>query len=437
MLRHLSLLAIAISLLSCTNKRTLTVLTDQREAPQNTLIPALSRALAPIHLSLRESLVNANLERSLLQRVNSGEADMAVVKNDIRIDESLSNIRTVMPLFPDVFLMLYKQQGNQTVKSIIDNNRVVMIVDKDEEQPVMEKFLKSLQCHPQHVKRIRRAQNKAAVQQAARNAEVILMFSSLNNPEVGALLNNDSTFHIFNPGPVGSNVEGFCLQFPQAVAYTIPTGIFDGFPTQAVRTFAIYDVLVCNKNMEPELTYDINESIYNAKARLAQDNFEFAVLQENFNDRTFAFPLHQGTSAFLNRNQPSFWERYAEVVGLGGSILAVIAGALSRYYSQWKQKRKDRIDEYYLRVMTLGDKAHLPDITHEQLDEMLVELQTIRTHAFKLLVAERIAANDAFIIFQLLLQSTVQYVESRAEKLDAVIPIRELDINGAETLEYG
>ncbi len=87
--------------------------------------------------------------------------------------------------------------------------------------------------------------------------------------------------------------------------------------------------------------------------------------------------------------------------------------------------------------MTLGDKAHQTGITSEQLEKLLVELQNIRTHAFKLLVAERIAADDAFIIFQLLLQATVQYVESRAEKLDSVIPIRDLAIEGKEMLEYG
>ncbi len=160
-------------------------------------------------------------------------------------------------------------------------------------------------------------------------------------------------------------------------------------------------------------------------------------MQDEFNPQTFAFPVHTGTSAYLNRNQPSFWERYAEVVGLGASIIAVIAGAVSRYYSRWRQRRKDRIDEYYLRVMTLGDKAHQTGITSEQLEKMLVELQNIRTHAFKLLVAERIAADDAFIIFQLLPQATVQYVESRAEKLDSVIPIRDLAIEGKEMLEYG
>jgi len=437
MQRYLSLLACILLLASCSTKQNLIVLTDQREAPQNTTVAALSKALEPMEISLRENIVNANLERSLLQRVNNGEADMAIVKNDIRADESLSNIRTIMPLFPDVFIMLYRNQDNKTAKSLLAGGRVFMIIDKDEERPIMERFIKSLHCTPQHVTYVYHEKAENALAQAADQADVILMLSSLNNPHLATLLNDNGAFQLYNPDPDGSKVEGFHLQYPPAMSYTIPTGIFDGFPESPIRTFALYDVLVCNKNMEPETVYDINEYIHNARARLTQDNFEFATLQDEFNPQMFAFPVHTGTSAYLNRNQPSFWERYAEVVGLGASIIAVIAGAISRYYSRWRQRRKDRIDEYYLRVMTLGDKAHQTGITSEQLEKMLVELQNIRTHAFKLLVAERIAADDAFIIFQLLLQATVQYVESRAEKLDSVIPIRDLEIEGKEMLEYG
>ncbi len=144
MQRYVSLLACILLLASCSTKQKLIVLTDQREAPQNTTVIALSKALEPMKISLRENIVNANLEQSLLQRVNNGEADMAIVKNDIRADESLSNIRTIMPLFPDVFVMLYRNKDNETAKSLLAQGRVFMIIDKDEERPIMERFIKSL-----------------------------------------------------------------------------------------------------------------------------------------------------------------------------------------------------------------------------------------------------------------------------------------------------
>jgi TRAP-type uncharacterized transport system substrate-binding protein len=404
-------------LAACSGKKSLTVLTDKYSSPGKAVIPVLSQALAPVSLNMHERVVDADSEVELLELVNSGKADMAIVKNDTYIDEKMENLRTVAPLFPDVFLLLVKERhATAPIHRLLERGKVALIIDKSEEETVIHHFWEVMQVHPQHVSVFRNAGDSLAFGRAARHADVIVTFSSINNPELGALL-GDNGFRIYNNAQLtgaspGSQIDGFCVRFPQAVPYTIPQGIFEGFPEAAIKTFAIYDVLVCHKDIEPAITYDVNESIFHAKAFLAQQNFEFGLLQEDFNDHTFIFPLHEGTSAYLNRNQPSFWERYAEIIGLVGSVLVVLTGWISRRYSQWKQRRKDKIDEYYLRVMEISDKAHHGHVGDEELSVLLEELRQIRNHAFKLLVNEHVAADNAFVIFQMLLQSTVQHLET-------------------------
>lgn len=420
--RIFTLFLVVLLLTSCTTKKTITVLTDRYESSMradHSVVAHLSAVLHSIGIKLQENIDTASLERTFLKRVKVKEADMAIVKNDILIDDSLADLRTVMPLFPDVFLMLYKETPYKSMTSLMEHGRVIMITDKKEEIPIINGFLESLKLYPRNMSFLRNPQEPATLQRAKENADVIIMFSSLNNPMVGNLLAEKPGFTLYGAAgkEPGSVIDGFSLRYPQAVPYLIPQGIFNGFPSEPVQTFAIYDVLVCHKDVEPELVYDFNESVFNAEARLAQDNFEFGLLSEKFNVHTFLFPLHAGTVAYLNRNQPSFWERYSELVGLAVSILAVIAGAISTSYHKLKQRKKDRIDEYYKRIIEIDDRAHALSVTHQELESMLVELSHIRKRAFQLLVSERIEANDAFIIFLLLMQATVQRIDSEAEHL--------------------
>ncbi|MBT1698441.1 hypothetical protein KK083_16240 [Fulvivirgaceae bacterium PWU4] len=416
-------LLIVLLLTSCTSKKTITVLTDRYESSMradHSVVAQLSAVLHSIDINLQENVDTASLERTFLKRVKAKEADMAIVKNDILIDDSLADLRTVMPLFPDVFLMLCKKETSyKNITSLMEHGRVVMITDKKEEIPIINGFLESLKLDPRNVIFLKNPQEPATLQRAKENADVIIMFSSLNNPMVGNLLAEKPGFTLYSTTgkEPGSVIDGFSLKFPQVVPYLIPQGIFNGFPNEPVQTFAIYDVLVCHKDVEPELVYDFNESVFNAEARLAQDNFEFGLLTEKFNNHTFLFPLHAGTVAYLNRNQPSFWERYSELVGLAVSILAVIVGAISTSYHKLKQRKKDRIDEYYKRIIEIDDRAHALSVTRQELESMLQELSHIRKRAFQLLVSERIEANHAFIIFLLLMQSTVQRIDTEAEHL--------------------
>jgi hypothetical protein len=427
MLRHkgviIPIAVIFILLSSCVKKNSLTIVSDRVEDAEqsgNSITASLRRSLASANITLTVSTDSTNRERAILEKINSGEEDMALIKNSIRVDDSYSNIRTVMPLFPEVFITLYKDTGNNTdFDSLVTHGKIVFITNKDEELQLINKFLNLLKLKPRCAIQVNGHYNPTTLHAAVQEADVVMLFSSLNSRLLRTLLREEERFRLydFNAGgySYGSVIDGFCLQFGQAVPFTIPKGTFDNLPGTPVQTFAVYDILVCHKQLESELIYDFIESIFNFKARLAQDNFEFALLQEDFDNHTFLFPLHAGSTAFLNRNQPTFWERYAELIGLVVSILAIAAGALSTMVHQLKQRKKDKIDEYYMKVITIGSRSYQPEVSTTDLQALLQELLRIRLHVFQLLIDERISANSAFIIFLLLTQSTVQHLESRLE----------------------
>lgn len=420
---------VSLLLMSCMRNRSLTILSDHVEGPEktgNSIISSLQKSLTDTGIKMTEKVDSSRNERSILDKINSGEEDMALIKNSITIGDSYSNIRTVMPLFPEVFLTLYKGSG-QRLDSLIANGKVVFIIDKDEEQQLIERFLDMLQLTPAHYSRIKKHGETETLHHAVKNADVIMLLSSLNNPLISEMMQWEPGLkvHDFNSADYqyGSVIDGFCLRYSQAIPFTIPKGTFNNLSGTPVRTLAVYDVLICSKQIESDGIYDMVGSIFNFKARLARDNFEFALLNDDFDSHTFLFPLHAGTTAYLNRNKPPFWERYAELVGVVISVIAVSAGAASTAYHKLKQRKKDKIDEYYMKVISISSRSYYENFTPNELRSLLDQLLQIRLEVFQLLVDERISANNAFIIFLLLAQSTVEHLESRLEQTESCLDI--------------
>ncbi|UII34591.1 hypothetical protein LVD17_12310 [Fulvivirga ulvae] len=407
--------------LSCGRNNSFTIISEHTEdsgKAGKSIVGALQRSLEDTGTKMSVKVDTTWQERSILDKINSGSEDMALVKNSIAIDDSYPNIRTVMPLFPEVLLTLYKGEEH-TLDSLLAHGNVVFIIDKDEEQQLIESFLDMLQLVPSRARRVKKHGETETLRRAVKSADVIMLLSSLNSPQINEIMQWEDGLKIYDFNAddyqYGSVIDGFCLRYSQAIPFTIPKGIFDNLSGTPVRTLAVYDVLISNKQTDSDDIYDMVEAIFSSKARLARDNFEFALLNDDFDSHTFLFPLHAGSKAYLNRNQPTFWERYAELVGVLVSVLAISAGAASTAYHKLKQRRKDKIDEYYTKVISISNKSYYKSVSPDERKLLLEELLQIRFDVFQLLIKERISANSAFIIFLLLTQSTIQYLESKVE----------------------
>ena len=109
------------------------------------------------------------------------------------------------------------------------------------------------------------------------------------------------------------------------------------------------------------------------------------------------FPVHHGTDKFLRRNQPSFFERYAEVMALIFSIGAIIYGAIQGIRNRLLRVRKERIDVYFMNYLEIRSDDKL---SNRQKTEKLSKLMQ---RALVQLTNEKLEKND-FHIFSRLIQ---------------------------------
>jgi TRAP-type uncharacterized transport system substrate-binding protein len=404
-------------LFGCSEKKDFTVISDLElgeTVANHPTVTSLKKAVSQMGVTLSFKDVAIEKEADIIDLINTRKIDIGIVKNDVEISSGFNNVRTLLPLFPDVLLILSRNDSAASIQTLFSKRKAAAILDKEEEMSVIEKFLKKNGTPADHIGRIRAADTDG-ITEALNEYDLLILFASLNSPSVRNILRswNGTIYSLDDPALMGkgSIVDGFCLAYPKAVPFIIPKATYGQWPLKPVLTFAVYDVLVCHKDLDPHTAYDMVQNIYDHRQSLSEENFEFGMLDDKLESHKFSFPLHEGAIKYMTRDQPSFWERESEVIGLLVTILVLTSGGITTLFKYFKQRRKDRVDTYYQRVLYVIKHAReSQDVDKKK--KYLAELFLIRSNAFEQLIAENLDANEAFTIFVNLLNGAVQELES-------------------------
>ena len=162
-----------------------------------------------------------------------------------------------------------------------------------------------------------------------------------------------------------------------------------------VLTLSVDTLLVTRKDVSVELIYLLTKTLFEHKPRfMAIAPNLFSAINTNFDHMDLNFPLHPGTRRYLERNEPSFLERYAETINmLVYVVFLLITGFLTA--ARWNaHRKKDRIDTVYTRAFAIRQQAQPGNC--RELKKQLFELED---EAFASLINEKLAANESFRIF--------------------------------------
>jgi len=128
------------------------------------------------------------------------------------------------------------------------------------------------------------------------------------------------------------------------------------------------------------------------------------------------FPLHRGVKHYLECNKPSVFERYAELGGVIFSITVVLLDLINTVKNKIKQKKKDRIDEFYVDLLRI--EKEIPYLHSIQVIDIAREkVIQFKIRAFELLVHEKLTANESFRIFISLLSETLLLLDKKEEEI--------------------
>ena len=216
----------------------------------------------------------------------------------------------------------------------------------------------------------------------------------------------------------GSIVDAIALRFPQLRPFIIPQTSYREITDKPIVTLESDALLVVRSDLRENFVYDLTKTIYREKQDFTNlSPLIFRGLDENFDRTILSFPLHEGARVFLDRDEPGFLERYAELVGVMFSIaLALVSGIIS--LSKWqRQKKKDRVDIFYKDLMEI--KNHKISSAEEGI-AMIQEIQHSQNKAFDMLIKEELEANESFRIYMELSKETIHDLRGRVRALKSM-----------------
>jgi hypothetical protein len=145
--------------------------------------------------------------------------------------------------------------------------------------------------------------------------------------------------------------------------------------------------------------YDLINTIHRSRPALSATRPGlFAQIGTDFDVSKSTFVLHPGTQDFLQREEPTAYERYSGVAEVVVTLMIAISSAVLAGVRVFKMRRKNRIDRFYSAAIEIRNSISGSSTA----DERAVAAEKIRQlqdTAFEQLVDEKLSADESFRIF--------------------------------------
>lgn len=420
-------LLIILALAGCNNKKEYKFATTSKGTSYNEvggLITELINKNDNIHFTMLEgselgSFVNC-------KKIYRNEVDFAIAQNDTKVTGFLddqgsvvdSKIRTVIPLYPEILFVVYADTiVANDIKELVTGRRIGVGPFNSGTHRFFEAYLKHCGIDSTEFKFIHSSWAENVVSD---KIDISVNVGGYNASAVVEMLNSRKC-KIFSLGDYrlygkGSPVEGFCMNYTTARPFIIPMQTYSYGPKEPVLTLAVDAVLLCNKDVDANDVYTIVDELMKNSKILVDKNPLLSSINSKFDQGTLNFPLHEGTIRYLERDEPSFIEKHIDIIAFITTILMAASGVLLAFFRKMKAAKKDRIDEYYEKVLTIEKEMSEISSTNE-IKLSLDKLHLIKQDAFKALIEEKLLANESFNIFLGLTDTIITRLEKKREEL--------------------
>jgi TRAP-type uncharacterized transport system substrate-binding protein len=362
---------------------------------------------APVRLTAGEAVLGGD---EALAALSAGKADLAIVENSAGY--RYPTVRTVAPLYPSVLhIGIRPDKRAQTLAQVLRGASVYAGAEETPARQLLER-MKSLYAW--------REIEFSYADSLESRPDVVFVFAPLS-PRSAPLLDGYELFSLGSAADVGtgSAADGLALVAPFLRSFVIPEGTYGPLTPTAIATVALDTLLVAREDTSVVVVYEVIASMEMMGPLLAAQRPDLEIDElQSFELSHVTFPVHAGTMAFRARNDPGFAERAGTIFDVAVTIGVALFTALFALLRFVRGLRKGRIDKFYSAALEIrGKLAH--ETSPERRGAFVFELRALRADAFKLLIDEKLAADDSFRILQALIYDIIREGEGPAQPPDA------------------
>jgi len=363
--------------------------------PVDQAIAAQIQALVQKESGIRINLVPIpDGYTSELDALESGYGDIAFAPNNSSYRDGIASI---LPLYPTVLhIATFNDRAGDSLEDLLSGAIVYAGSSGSIPRLLSESIVNDLHLPPGAIRFIEEWENDNP-------PDVIIMYVPIDRERVmdNAQLKGAKLFSFGSPHDIGkgSAIDRAVLFNPSLRPYVIPIGAYGELTPEPIVTAAVENMLVARVDMDDTIAYDLFAEMLRLRPALFSERPElFQPLDEQLDRSNFVFGLHLGVLDFLQRDEPTFIERYS---GVAEALVTLLIGSVSGLFAVmniYRIRRKNRIDKFYVDVISIRDSVSSDTVTAER-DAAVAKIHALKNKAFELLVDERLAADETFRIF--------------------------------------
>ena len=349
-------------------------------------LSALLEGESSVRIVLTESPL---AEEAALEAVSSGDADIALVSNNLPFR---NDIATVMPLYPTVLhIARHKRIDLPAGPEMFRNATVYAGPEGSASRLIFERIVERIGLE-EHEYRY--------VADPGEKPDVVILFGPISPERVAKYPAYELT-SIGKPQDIGSGgiVDAAVLLNPHFRPFVIPVGTYGEATPEPVATVAVDKILVARSDLDSTVVYDlINEILRLRPVLAARRPGIFQQLSADFDTSRSTYIVHSGTQAYLQRAAPSIYERYSGVADVSITLIIALGSAVFAGVRIFRVRRKNRIDRFYAATIDIRNSVRDSKDPAEH-QHAVAKLRELQNEAFDQLVDEKLAADESFRIF--------------------------------------
>ena len=373
------------------------------------LAKAIAHIIEKEHPRIRIKVIESQGSVENATRLKHKQADLALLQNDVMGSEA---IRTLVPIHTGALHFIVP--GDSPIQSLSDleGKRIGIGGPQSGTYALIMKLLAHYKLDKSKMDLVTLSIEAACEQLQNQEIDALLMTIGLKSSSVESLINQRGVRFV-NIGKSihsGSEIAGFQLNYPfiepmliPKYIYAAPHGDTPGVPNEALPSIGVRTLLVCHRDLPPEIARLLTRTVIENRTALIRIHQAAAQISQTVHPNHLQWPVHRGADAYYRRNEPGFLVKYAEVMAFIMSLLIALLGLVASSRRWLEQKQKDRIDEFYLKLVNLLNQIRQDNLTNEQAIQIQKEIENIQSIALQQLAEERLRPDESFRIFQSLL----------------------------------
>ncbi len=199
-------------------------------------------------------------------------------------------------------------------------------------------------------------------------------------------------------------IQFLCVNNAALVPVTIPA--MPGDPSSR-ETKTVYSeaLLLASSELGDHAIYKLSKFIHENKVHLLSMDRMFETIRENFDTSSLLFAPHGGADAYARRDDPSFLERYSDLVTLFALILGFAYATVQYIRNRMRMAKKNIIDKFFIEFLSIKSNLNAERSTQAGLYNKLFE--RVLSH----MTEEKMESSD-FHIMSRLIQNELVIIKS-------------------------